>query len=264
MLAAVLLLGTVSPVYFAPPPILEAGAHHIRHYELLSRDAPGYNGYILKGVDRVQASAPDGGGYFIGVHAQPAESPVGYSLGLLGQPLLIPPRSTSYCSGSTYAAFIEGLNALYGDGSHQLSGGRLEAMRMQEPDGSRREDRIKAWGWWNADGFGSDFALVQYLGMGERVKPENALPGDFMNISWKSGLGHSVVFLGWALRNGNTPGVIYWASQTGTNGFGDRLSPLSKVKEMCVVRMTHPEGLFSFDPSARVDPNVPGDPPPNF
>lgn len=263
MLAGLLFLAVPS-LYFAPPAILQLGAHHERHFDLLAGDAPGFNGYVLKGIDRVQSTAPAGGGYFIGVHAVPPESPVGYPLGLFGRPLLNPPRGTSYCSGSTYAAFIEGLDELYRSDPVKLDESRFEAMRMQEPDGGRREDRVKAWGWWNADGFGNDYALVQYLRMGERVKPEEARPGVFMNISWKSGLGHSVVFLGWAHTSEGSPAVLYWASQTRTNGFGDQLSALSRIRSLCVVRMTHPENLFTFDPSEPVDPKVPGDPPPSF
>jgi hypothetical protein len=264
MLAVVLLFVTAPNVYLAPASLLEQGPHHGRHYELLASDAPGYNSSVLKGIDRVQETAPDGGGYFVGVHAVPAESPVGYGIDLLGQPLLEPPRKTSYCSGSTYAAFIEALNDICNSKGINPSPERFEAMRMQEPDGSRREDRIKAWGWWNADGFGSDFALVQYLRMGKRVKPEDARPGDFMNISWKNGLGHSVVFLGWVKDESRGPGVLYWASQKGTNGFGDQFSLLSKIKDLCVVRLTNPKGLSTFNPSAKVDASVKGDQPPSL
>jgi hypothetical protein len=83
-----------------------------------------------------------------------------------------------------------------------------------------------------------------------------------MNISWKSGLGHSVVFLGWRQDQSSGPGVIYWASQRGTNGLGDQFSLLAQIDKVCVIRLTHPERLFRFDPSATVDPSVAGDPPP--
>ena len=109
--------------------------------------------------------------------------------------MLAPTRTTSYCSGSSYAAFVEAMDRLLW---RPLDPARSELLRMQEPDGGRREDGTKAWGWWNADGFGCDFALVQYLGVGERIPVRDARPGDFMNVSWRSGLGHSVVFLGWA------------------------------------------------------------------
>ena len=183
----------------APTALLDAGPHHTRHLELLGRGLPRVNREVLAAVDRVQATAMDGGGYFIGVKAVPAECPIGYPLRLKGAPILAPTRTTSYCSGSSYSAFIEAMDRLL---KRPLDPARLELMRMQEPDGGRREDEVKAWGWWNADGFGCDFALVQYLGVGERIKVAEARPGDFMNVSWASGLGHSVVFLGWAKEPG--------------------------------------------------------------
>src|SRR5207253_9122527 len=132
------------------------------------------------------------------------ESPIGYPLALFGKPLLAPPRTTSYCSGSSYTAFIEALNLLYGkegadDGAARLSPDRLEALRMQEPDGGRREDGVKFWGHWNDDGPGCHYALVQYAHMAQEIDPKRARPGDFMNINWKSGLGHSTVFLGYVV-----------------------------------------------------------------
>ena len=130
---------------------------------------------------------------------------------------------------------------------------------MQEPDGGRREDGVKFWGHWNADGFGNHFALVQYSRMGERIKPENARPGDFMNISWKSGIGHSTVFLGWCLDRQNRKAVRFWSSQKGTNGLGDMVSPLETIRSICIVRVSRPMRIYSFDPKQKVDTKVTGD-----
>lgn len=235
-------------------------AHHLRHRELFGAGVPPNNRAILAGADRVQTTAIEGGGYFIGVKANPPESPLGYALSLGTSSMLVPARSTSYCSGSSYGAFIEALNKILGPRLSNLSSDRSEALRMQEPHGGRREDGVKAWGWWNADGWGCDYALVQYLGVGERVDPADALPGDFMNISWKSGLGHSVVFLGWGVDARGQKGVRYWSSQTGTNGFGDQFSLLSKIESVVAVRLTHPEKLFDFVPPEQVEKKVPGDP----
>ena len=138
---------------------LTGGVHHQRHLELLADSTVGYNAYVLQAIDKVQASAPEGGGYFTGVKAVPAESPIGYELQLLGAPLLTPPRTTSYCSGSSYTVLIEALNSIFP--GRRLDSQRLELMRMQEPDGGRREDRVKAGGRWNADVYGSQFFLVQ-------------------------------------------------------------------------------------------------------
>lgn len=239
----------------APQSLPFAGVHHTRHLELFGANAPCYNREVLQGVDIVQAHAPDGGGYFIGIKAKPPESPVNYALSLKLRAILVPPRSSSYCSGSSYAALIEALNLAL---PNPPSDAQLEALRMQEPDGSRREDGVKMWGWWNADGFGSHFALAQYSQMGWRIKPDDARPGDFMNISWKSGLGHSVVFLGWGEKNGDK-GVLFWSSQTGTNGYGDMFAPLSKIKDVLIVRLVNPYAIYSLDPNRKVTTKIAGD-----
>jgi len=259
--------------YVLSPEILDLPAQHTRHSGIWDKDAPGFNKRVLIGIDRAQAHAMLGGGYFIGIKAQPTESPIGYGLSLEGKPLLNPPRTTSYCSGSSYTAFIEAMNTwmpmqrsattptnrLPETTDVFLTKDRFEAMRMQEPDGSRREDHIKFWGHWNADGFGNDFALVQYSRMGKRISPIDARPGDFMNISWKSGLGHSTVFLGWCVDKNGKKAVRYWASQRGTNGMGDQVSPIDSIVDVCVVRLTHPERIYSFNPKQSVDPKVKGD-----
>lgn len=246
---------------------LPDGAHHTEHLARYGRDITGYNRYVLGGIDTAQASAMDGGGYFIGIKADPPESPIGYELTLIERPMLAPPRETSYCSGATYTAFIEALNLWYlpsGPEAKQtsimaLDEVRAEAMRMQEPDGGRREDGVKFWGHWNDDGYGSQFALVQYSGMGEEVAPNRARPGDFMNISWTNGGGHSVVFLGWHKDDEGGKHLLYWSSQKGTNGMGDQLVSLERIRKVKIVRLINPGRLFTFDPTQEVKDKVPGD-----
>jgi hypothetical protein len=118
---------------------------------------------------------------------------------------------------------------------------------------------VKFWGHWNDDGPGSQYALVQYSGAGEEITPQHARPGDFMNINWTSGLGHSVVFLGWYKDDGRKKHVLYWSSQKGTNGLGDQMSALEKIKSVKIVRLMHPENLLTFDISAPVNRKVAGD-----
>jgi hypothetical protein len=237
---------------------LAAGPYHCRHHELFGKYTDGLNLAVLSGIDMVQAHAMNGGGYFVGKDSIPTESPIGYDLALWKQPLLKAPRTTSYCSGSSYAAFIEALNILWPNGTERLSADRLEALRMQEPDGGRREDMIKAWGWWNADGFGCHYCLVQYLAMGKEVKPNQLRPGDFINISWKSGLGHSVVFLGWAIKD-NDKKMLYWSSQRATNGMADQLVSLQRIKEIKAVRLNDVTRLFTFDIKYPVASGIRGD-----
>ncbi len=233
--------------------------HNTKHYQTFGKYVNGYNVLVLKAIDSVQSKFPDGGGYFIGIHAKPAESPIGYELKLFGKSLLVPPRKSSYCSGSTYTVFIETLNEIFKIKNKTLSPERFEALRMQEPDGGRREDFVKFWGNWNADGPGDDYAMVQYSRMGKRVKPRNALPGDFMNINWKSGGGHSVIFLGWYKNEKDSNFVYFWSSQPSTNGLGDKLSPLSKIKSVVIVRLTNPENLFRFDVNKKINKKVKAD-----
>ncbi len=229
------------------------------HFKTFGKYTSGYNLDVLKAIDLVQKHAMDGGGYFIGIDSIPTESPVGYELKLFNHSLINPPRKTSYCSGSSYSVFIEALNLILKDKKDKLDQDRIEALRMQEPDGGRREDWVKFWGIWNADGFGSEYALVQYSKMGKIIKPEEARPGDFINISWKSGIGHSVVFLGWYIDENNKKYIAYWSSQKSTNGFGDQMSSLTKVKSVKVVRLTAPENLFNFNINETIDKDVPGD-----
>ncbi len=266
-LAFILACGSVCDKKFAPAkyvvPVqlttadLAAGAYHTRHAELFGKYTNGLNLTVLKAIDVVQQHALDGGGYFVGKDSLPTESPIGYDLAFCGQPLLKAPRTTSYCSGATYAVLIETLNQLLPHALQQLAPHRFEALRMQEPDGGRREDKIKAWGWWNADGFGCHFCLVQYLKMGCEIKPDHLLPGDFVNISWKSGLGHSVVFLGWVEVN-NDKKILYWSSQRATNGMADQLVSLQRIKEIKAVRLCEVKPLFSFDPASSVDVTISG------
>jgi len=241
---------------------LAAGAHHLRHTEIFGKYVEGFNRginrAILQGIDTVQSKALDGGGYFTGIKAVPTESPVYYNLKLFRRPLIEAPRHSSYCSGATFSAFIEGMNLLLAQDADKLTDERYEALRMQELDGGRREDHIKFWGHWNADGFGNHFALVQYGQMGQVISPAELRPGDFVNISWKSGFGHSVIFLGWALVAGDKK-LMYWSSQTGTNGYGDQVVSLQKIENIKAVRLTQPENIFNYNVNAPVTRDVAGD-----
>lgn len=238
---------------------IPAAKQHLRHEAIFGKYVNGFNVLVLKAVDVVQSHAMDGGGYFTGMKAKPTESPIGYEVKLFGKSLLDPPRTTSYCSGSSYGVLIETMNFIFPVGGSKISPDRYESLRMQEPDGSRREDQIKFWGKWNDDGWGTQYALVQYSGMGEEIPPERARPGDFANIAWTSGLGHSVVFLGWFKKNDQL-GMVFWSSQKSTNGYGDvAMCPLSKVKSVKIVRLTHPERVFTFDIQKTVNRDILGD-----
>lgn len=235
---------------------------HFEHLRRFGQGLPIPNQLVLKAVDSIQSRIPEGGGYFIGVRADPPECPIGLPLQILGRPLLTPTRPTSYCSGASYAALIEALNFYFeGDSSLvpavppssiTLTDEQIEAIRMQEPDGGRREDMVKLWGWWNADGPGSLYALTGFSQMGQRVSPAEALPGDFCNINWVKGPGHSVVFLGWENTTEGAPGMRFWSSQKSTNGLSDLTVPLSSIDGVVFTRLTTPSALQQLDPTRQL------------
>jgi hypothetical protein len=226
--------------------------YHTQHSATFSENVPQINRIILQAVDKVQATAPTGGTYFIGVKADPPESPVGYPLTLFGNPLLAPCRSSSYCSGATYAVFVEALGSLISHRKGEINAAQIEAIRLQEPNGGRRDDGVKFWGWWNADGPGSLLAMTQYSDIGVRIDPVAAKPGDFCNIDWIKGAGHSVVFLAWEVAPDGSPGMRFWSSQKSTNGFGDLTVPLKSIAGFVFTRLTSPESLFALNPGRRL------------
>jgi hypothetical protein len=64
---------------------------------------------------------------------------------------------------------------------------------------------------------------MEKLGVGERVKPEDARPGDFLQFWRTNKSGHSVVFLEWVVQDGQRVGFKYRSSQGSTKGIGDRV-----------------------------------------
>ena len=234
-------------------PVSAVPTYHISHLRKFGFGVPEANRAVLHGVDIVQATAPDGGGYFIGLKADPPESPIGYRVTFLERPLLSPPRCTSYCSGASYAAFVTALDLLLGESGLRVSDEVQEAVRMQEPDGGRREDTVKLFGWWNADGPGSFYALCGFSEMGVRVSPKDALPGDFCNINWVKGPGHSVVFLGWEKTAEGEPGMRFWSSQASTNGLGDKTVPVSSIAGFVFTRLTAPAKLAALKPNMKME-----------
>jgi hypothetical protein len=228
----------------------------------MNASAP-FNGAILAEVQKMQRMLPNGGGYFMGIKADPMECPIGLPIEFCGRPLLTPTRPTSYCSGVTYALFLSVIEKAVQENRWVLTQGQVEALRLQEPDGGRREDEVKLWGWWNADGPGSLYALTFVTSMGVRVAPKEAQPGDFLNINWAKGGGHSAVFLGWVPTPDGKPGMKFWGSQSSTNGVGEVVVSQESMSGLVITRLTRPAGILSLDPSINLKrPRVEYDKPP--
>ncbi|MEI7576297.1 MAG: hypothetical protein WCK51_05340 [Armatimonadota bacterium] len=244
----------MNPMLMPPRvPSTEVPTYHISHLRKFGFGVPEPNRAVLHAVDIVQSTEPEGGGYFIGVKADPPESPIGYRVTFFDRPLLDPPRCSSYCSGASYAAFMTALDLLLESSRLTLSEDVLEAVRMQEPNGGRREDTVKLYGWWNADGPGSFYALCGFSQMGVRVSPKDALPGDFCNINWVKGPGHSVVFLGWEKTAEGEPGMRFWSSQASTNGLGDKTVAVSSISGFVFTRLTAPAKLAFLNPNLKME-----------
>ena len=246
-LAAVLAFNLIQPFNFAEP---------------FNSSAP-LNAAILAEMQQMHAKLPNGGGYFMGIKADPMECPIGLPIEFCGRPLLTPTRASSYCSGVTYALFLSAVEREVQANRWVLSQGQMEALRLQEPDGGRREDEVKLWGWWNADGPGSLYAMTLVTSMGIRVSPQDAQPGDFLNINWAKGGGHSAVFLGWVTTAEGKPGVEGWGSQSSTNGIGEVVVSEDALSGLVITRLTHPKGILSLDPNFSIKrPRVEYDKPP--
>jgi hypothetical protein len=64
---------------------------------------------------------------------------------------------------------------------------------------------------------------VEKLGIGKRINPDDARPGDFLQFWRTNKSGHSVVFLDWVKHDGRRIGFKYRSSQGSTKGIGDRV-----------------------------------------
>jgi hypothetical protein len=88
--------------------------------------------------------------------------------------------------------------------------------------------------------------------MGKIVSQKQARPGDFINILFKGGGGHSAIFLGWHKNENGETQLLYWSSQPETNGISDHSVPTSKISKLAIVRLTNPGKIFSFDVSKKL------------
>jgi len=110
------------------------------------------------------------------------------------------------------------------------------------------------WGLWNDDNWGYYHALTKYTDTGIEVDPKDALPGDFLSMSWKNGGGHAVIFLEWIRdKKGKIKEIKFWSSQKRTNGIGDALCKITDIYRLSFIRVTKPENIFAFDPDKKIE-----------
>lgn len=199
-------------------------------------EAAEWNDAILEAIERM----PIGGGYSTGVNARDA-----LLAGIAWEeekPALRPKAAQpSFCSGATYMVFLVAV-------AQQQRAGRLsltpEVWRALIVEG--QADGHGVWGRWNANGPGTA-RLFHEMGLGTNFTDiKQAKPGDFMKIFWNDFIGstekgHSVVFLGTALENGQET-VSFWSSNL-PGGYGTKSVPRSKIRRMLFSRLEHPQKL---------------------
>lgn len=122
------------------------------------------------------------------------------------------PQRRSYCCGLTFAVYVEAL--LAASGGAPLSGltaDELHELRLRFFGDSSAGERRRL----------VEFALTS-LGLGRAVTPEEARPGDFVQLWRRSGSGHQAVFVNWVWDGERRIGLTYWSSQPSTRGVGYR------------------------------------------
>jgi hypothetical protein len=71
---------------------------------------------------------------------------------------------------------------------------------------------------------------VEKLGIGKRIDPDKARPGDFLQFWRTNKSGHSVVFVDWVEQDGRRVGFKYRSSQGSTKGIGDRVEYFAEAE----------------------------------
>ncbi|MGB9691123.1 MAG: hypothetical protein ACPL7D_03040 [Candidatus Sumerlaeaceae bacterium] len=74
---------------------------------------------------------------------------------------------------------------------------------------------------------------------GRKIRPEEAVPGDFVQIWRHNKSGHSVIFVGWAYnQKGERVGLHYWSTQEGTHGINFASEALGNAPPMIWLEKT--------------------------
>jgi hypothetical protein len=122
------------------------------------------------------------------------------------------PARRSYCCGLTFAVYVEALLAANGGRPMpDVPPADLPALRLRFFGDSAAGERRRL----------VEFGLTS-LGLGRAVAPDEARPGDFLQLWRRSGSGHSAVFINWVWDGPRRAGLTYWSSQPSTRGIGYR------------------------------------------
>jgi hypothetical protein len=167
------------------------------------------------------------------------------------------PDSPSFCSGATYLVFLKTIEQLERDGRIKLDAETMGSLVIHEG----QADGEGVWGRWNANGPGTA-RLFYELGLGANSTDfATAQPGDFMKIFWTKEVGstehgHSVVYLGTEIRNGEEY-VRFWSSNIPA-GYGEKSVPRRTIAQAIFSRLEKPGNLARIKGAPDVDPYLAG------
>lgn len=157
--------------------------------------------------------------------------------------ILDPFRATpSYCTTATYMVFFKIMKKFWELSKIEPS---QEVLLKLKPQMER--DGLRIWGRWNSNGPGTAKLITDAM-MGTNFDDvEKAQPGDFIKMFWNDQVGklekgHTGIFLGLQSLNGVRM-IRFWASSKSTNGFAERIIPLSEAKRILFTRIDRPENF---------------------
>lgn len=159
----------------------------------------------------------------------------------------------SYCTTATYMVFFKALEKFWAANSLKIPADVLFKLRPQ-----MENDGVRIWGRWNSNGPGTA-KFFHDTKIGSNFDDlEKALPGDFIKIFWNEHIGklergHTGVFLGLKKINGK-PMLHFWASSKSTNGFFERIIPLTDAKRILFSRLDQPQNYLNIAKLPDIDP----------
>ena len=155
-------------------------------------------------VLKIARSYKDGGGYYWKGNSTGTPEEIKFK----GERILRKGTNGTYCCGFTVAVVIRAATQL-----HLLDDKTPAQVKLLQKHFYGIGDKeVEEW---------QCIYGLEHLGIGHRVSADEAKAGDFCQLYRDKG-GHSVVFLGWEMKDGKRIGLKYRSSQESTKGIGDK------------------------------------------
>jgi hypothetical protein len=186
--------------------------------EGMLEDQPGFNHYIVEAINDGERYPKDSTWpYCWSYYGDECGDMWGMIWGLwyLGEDLF-PGGGDCFCTGHTLEIFFDAYERWQDENAASV----LDPFGALEVDDV---DRGAFYQHWQGYGVGDDASAAdafEYAGIGEKLPRsawEDAMTGDFANISRSTGSGHSIIFVAWVRDDDEIVGLRYY----GCNGSGD-------------------------------------------